>query len=491
MLPPKLRGEIRRCLRGTPGPKDARRFARAILAHDPLIKGHPLSHWLGVITREDDPYWLAYNDGLIALQGAGIELLPLWLDALFQDLNGRLMTAGLIWMARIPHPAALPALKQALKSERTTTRFRALMALEVLAPLPHGLIPLIRRAARDPHWKITFGALRILRAQGLDPDISRPIFEAQLKHTRVEVYRQAALGLGELGEAAFSSLGPIQNCLARVRDRHDARLWAALGQIEPDLVLQPLLNGLLHGGSWSKNAHALMALSRIDARAGLSRLINALPSSWAIAALGQMGDAAASALPSLREIQARDPFTESLIYGAIRDIERGALLPARLIPHTAPQSTTKPAQLLSEIAARGAKHSLAAIQTLAYEAVHAWDEAYALDLPPRLVVRAFDEWLIEPTQARLAALREARRFDLTQWTCSAARDAVSALSIMARDAPEMPSAALRDVYDQTLAALSTDPGAPLYPGDAFDPPPRPRVAAYLAHALERTTPIGG
>lgn len=488
-LPPKLRGDIRRALRGTPGPRDIHRLAQGIRAADPVIKGEPLSHWLGLIRQERDPHWLSHNSGLQALEEAGPWLLPLWLDLIYRERPGHATRGGLIALARHPHPAALPALNHALKSEHGGLRFGALMALSALTPLPAGFVPKLLKATREDNRKIAYAALRALRWQGLDAAMIGPVYARGLDHGDEDVRREAAQGLGTLGAAARPYLPALQAYAARGQGP-DARGLAALGQIDPDLVLHKLLDGLLKGRSWMDNSRSLEALARIDARAGLPRLLKALPSHWAIAALGQMGAAAIDALPSLREISARDP-QDPLLYGAIRDIERGATFPARFISHQAPRSSASPARLLSQIASRGAHHSLAALQALAYEAVHLWDEAYPLDSPPRCVVEAFDRWLEDRTPERIEALKAESSYGLTQGTSWGPRCAVDALNLIAREAPINPRETLPRVYEKVLEALSFDPGQPFYRGDAFDPPPRHVTAQYLAYVLENITPLGG
>ena len=188
----------------------------AARADEPLYKGKPLSHWVGLLKEEDA---LDREEAVEVIAGAGPAAkaaLPA-LAGLLKDASPpvRFKAAVAVWKVGRQGKEAAPALVEVLKDPRNGSRLLAAQTAAEIGPDAKDTAPHLVTALADKDPRLRRRAAEALEQLGAD---AAPALAAGLGHGEASVRRLCAAVLGRLPPAAAKAAGPALTTALDDRD---------------------------------------------------------------------------------------------------------------------------------------------------------------------------------------------------------------------------------------------------------------------------------
>jgi HEAT repeat protein len=235
-------------------------------------------------------------------------------------------------------PDSLPAVRKAAASENPRIRLGAARALGSLKPLPTADLPLLLALARDPHKEVRRAAVYALGPTG---SASPPILKAlSAALDDPDTAHAAAEALGQIGPAAAPALPLLEKQLKSAEPLDRVALAGAIWRINSkSRLVFPILTEILKDTRMQEGGYYASTKMVEGKRIQVTRPIREPVAMLAVRALGEMGPAAAPAVPALLKAARGD--NEALTGSVIHALGRIGPAAREAVPFLSEQAASE------------------------------------------------------------------------------------------------------------------------------------------------------
>jgi HEAT repeat protein len=231
------------------------------------------------------------------------DVIPVLVTVLTDEHGSNLHRAARI-LAQLS-PRSLPAVRRAAISENPRVRLGAAVALGSMKPIPAAEVPLLISLTRDPEADVRrYAVYGLPHSSGANAEVMQAL-TAALDDSETAVW--AARALGEIGPPAGSALPHLERQLKSAEPKDRVMLAMAIWRIDAaSPMVLPTLTEVVKDTQTNLGGYSVHTKMVEGKRIEVTAPLKASIASSAAEALGDMGRAAAPAVPDLLKAAASE-----------------------------------------------------------------------------------------------------------------------------------------------------------------------------------------